>query len=699
MADRAEIFISSRQTIILNRLLEIDFPITPKDLADELDISLRTVQREIADLKPVVRVYGLKIMRQFRAGIILAGEQADKDILAEDLIEAHLQTSFSPKDRQTGIICDLLGDRNPVKIYSFSRKYHVTEATISFDLNEVEGWLNRFGLTLVRRPGLGVYIEGEDKQIRSAITAIVNEETLPEHWLAVFDLLEIGETKEQRIEEYVPSMYLELLDLDILYAVERVLTDVSKVKESLVPTGRNRISLSLHLTLAIERHKETMITELVVDPSLKKRYPTVFAIAQGVKKLLDVTLPPEELDYLILHVYGTQPDAIPGNIPSDQTSYLVRLFIEGVEEALGQSLNDPALAEGLIKHFHPALNRIRNGLSIHNPLLTQVQKDYFEIYEACRKSAAQLSEHISVTIPPEEIGYMALHIGAAVVNQEGIKGRAIVVCASGFGTSRLIVSHLKKELPGIEVVGAISSAELSEWLPSSRGVDIILSTIQLPTIKDDRLIVVSPILTERDLQKLKNHLEERRYKLTSPFSAVLPESNTMVLKTAYYGEALAQLVRTVDWVKVMAEEKSLNWLNSVISESSIVISPNRLIEAFKERERQGSFVVGSIAILHSRTDAVRALFAQIVSFENPVNWGSEEGGQQLVTTVLLMAGPPDAPREHFSFLGEWTSGLLNKKLAESLSSGDKEQAVNAVRDYLQQVYMGKLLHFSKERFL
>lgn len=195
LAEKAKIFISSRQKMIIDRLLESDFPIMPKDIAEELDISLRTCQREIAQLKPIVRTYGLKIMKQFRSGICLVGEQENKDVLTEELEKARQQTSFSPKDRQIGIVCDLLRDQTPTKMFVFSKKYYVTEATISHDLNELEEWLNHFHLTLVRKPGLGIYIVGEDKDLRAAITTVVNNSTLPENWLAVFDLLKLGKKK------------------------------------------------------------------------------------------------------------------------------------------------------------------------------------------------------------------------------------------------------------------------------------------------------------------------------------------------------------------------------------------------------------------------------------------------------------------------------------------------------------------------
>ncbi|MGE7880213.1 BglG family transcription antiterminator [Peribacillus muralis] len=695
MAKNAPIFISSRQKMIIDRLLENDFPVLPKDMAEDLDISLRTCQREIAQIKPIVRSFGLKIMKQFRSGICLVGDQAFKEILAEELKKAHQSTSFSPKDRQLGMICDLLRDQTPTKMFVFSQKYHVTEATIGHDLQELEEWLNQFHLILVRKPGLGVFVSGEDKHLRAAITAVVNNQTLPEDWLVVFDLLKLGKKEDWQIEKYIPSMYLDLLDLDILHAVGKVLTEAAERNPSLFLNERDRIGVSLHLALAVERHKDKNNDHVEADRKLIDLYPSSYFIAERLNELLDIQLPEEEMNYLILHLYGVQPNLPIELLQEEETTHLIRKFIEGVKDELNQPLTDPMLSEGLLKHFYPALNRIRNGLPIHNPLLSQIQRDYPEVYEASRKSAESLSEYLGVTIPPAEIAYMAVHVGAALINQQNLKGRVIVVCASGFGTSRLIASRLKQEIPGIQVTEVLSLNELPRWLENNWQVDAIVSTIQIPALMAERLVVVSPILSEHDVQKIKEKLKKRQSSKQMQRADDPLSEDSSLMGIARYGEAFAQLMRGLSWVEASPTNGKFVWLQAIISQSHVVISPEELIEAFKERERKGSFAIGPIGILHSRTSAVRALFVHIISLKEAMPWHAENGQKQTVDTLLLLAAPPDAPREHFPLLGELISGLLDDTLAGAISSGNKELALHAVRNHFEQAYQERILSYAK----
>ncbi|WP_285766771.1 BglG family transcription antiterminator [Peribacillus sp. SI8-4] len=692
MAEKTQLFISSRQKMIIDRLLENDFPILPKDLAEDLEISLRTCQREIAQLKPIVRSYGLKIMKQFRSGICLVGDQECKEVLAEELEKAQQSTSFSPKDRQLGIICDLLRDQTPTKMFVFSQKYHVTEATIGHDLQELEGWLNEFQLTLVRKPGLGIFISGDDKHLRAAITAVVNNQTLPENWLAVFDLLQLGK-KDWQIEKHIPSMYLDLMNLDILHAAGKVLNEAAERNPSLFSNERDRISVTLHLALAVERHKDKNDGHAEVDRKLIELYPAAFYIAERLRELLGIQLPEEEIHYLILHLYGVQPNLPLEQIQEEETTHIIKMFIDGVKAELNQPLTDPMLSEGLIKHFYPALNRIRNGLPIHNPLQSQIQRDYPDVYEASRKSAQSLTDYLGVTIPPAEIAYMALHVGAALINQQNISGRVAVVCASGFGTSRLLASRLKQEIPGIQVSEVLSVGELPGWLENDWQVDAIVSTIQIPAITEERLVIVSPILNENDVQKIKRKLKQHLSSTQWPRSDDRPPEDTSLMKIAHFGEAVAQVMRGLSWMEASPTNERLAWLHPFVARSHAVISPEGLIESFKERERKGSFAIGSIGILHSRTDAVSTLFVNILSLKEAMPWHTENGKMQSVDTLLLLAAPPDAPREHFPLLGELISGLLDDELAGAISSGNEELALIAVREHVQQAYQERILSY------
>ena len=67
--------------------------------------------------------------------------------------------------------------KNPAKIYNFTRTLKVTETTISNDLEKADEWFKKHNLNLIRKQGLGVYVEGKENHIRKAMISLIYENT------------------------------------------------------------------------------------------------------------------------------------------------------------------------------------------------------------------------------------------------------------------------------------------------------------------------------------------------------------------------------------------------------------------------------------------------------------------------------------------------------------------------------------------
>ena len=65
---------------------------------------------------------------------------------------------YSKADRQMIILLELLTINEPLKYFYFTSLFHISDATLSNDLEEVETWLDHYNLTLYRRPGMGILL-------------------------------------------------------------------------------------------------------------------------------------------------------------------------------------------------------------------------------------------------------------------------------------------------------------------------------------------------------------------------------------------------------------------------------------------------------------------------------------------------------------------------------------------------------------
>lgn len=75
---------------------------------------------------------------------------------------------------------------------------------------------------------------------------------------------------------------------------------------------------------------------------------------------------------------------------------------------------DEELIYGLCLHLKPAINRYKYDLTIKNPLLAEIKKNYQMSFDAAVIMGKYLSRHKGLDINEDEIGYLALHIGAAL---------------------------------------------------------------------------------------------------------------------------------------------------------------------------------------------------------------------------------------------------------------------------------------------
>ena len=107
--------VSSRQRAILNILLTETQAITIKDVADRVEVSTRTVHRELNDIEPLLEEYQLELIKKSGIGVVIDGNEEQKEELRLSLFN---QTSveYLPEERKLLILCQLLEATEPIKL-------------------------------------------------------------------------------------------------------------------------------------------------------------------------------------------------------------------------------------------------------------------------------------------------------------------------------------------------------------------------------------------------------------------------------------------------------------------------------------------------------------------------------------------------------------------------------------------------------
>lgn len=138
-----------------------------------------------------------------------------------------------------------------------------------------------------------------------------------------------------------------------------------------------------------------------------------------------------------------------------------------------------------------------------------------------KKAAKPLEDELKTSLPEAEIAYLAMHLGAALeednLNQRVFK--VLVACPTGIGTSKLLATQLKREFSNLEIVAVVSAVNVDYDLYKRENVEFIISTVPIENAKLP-VIVVDFMLNENDKANiihqmnisiaLKKHIEHKK---------------------------------------------------------------------------------------------------------------------------------------------------------------------------------------------
>jgi mannitol/fructose-specific phosphotransferase system IIA component (Ntr-type) len=191
-------------------------------------------------------------------------------------------------------------------------------------------------------------------------------------------------------------------------------------------------------------------------------------------------------------------------------------------------------------------------------------------------------------------------------------------------TAWLLVSRLRAEFPGVEVVEVISALEL-EGRDDLDGIDFIVSTIPVK-VRNIPSRQVNPLLGVADCRRLKDLFE---YGDDRPAPRAAPGAPAAHLADLLTASAIELGVAAHTWQEVV--EKA----GARLHKAGLVES--RFIQAMKDVIVQhGPYMViwPGVALLHAPPRGVRHLSMQLLTLRRPVRFGHAENDPVRAAFVL-----------------------------------------------------------------
>lgn len=485
---------SNRQKKMLSLLLKSDEYIKSDYIAGEIEISSKTVQREIKNINALLkklktdsiessRGKGYVIPLESKKSIqFVFNDYEDKDALIPNMQQSRIEWII----RRFAV---LSMDKKELTLEKLSDELFVSLTTLKKDMNSVKDILQKYNLQLPKSSNRGLKLKGEEKNIRQLI---VDYLVLEQSELNLDKIFSISSTDKVSVEEIV----------------------IRNIRKYHIPiTDIGFRNLIIHVEIAISRLRFQNIS-VEQKPNIieehSEEYHCAKAIAKEIETKVNLTIPKNEIVNIYLHLLGQKrmlvsEDTLKSRLETPESKLIERVIVEINEMYQLDFRKDAILKNGLLLHLESALHRIRLNMPINNELIEEIEKNYPFPMQLAKLLASSLETNFDIKIDINEVGFLTLHFCGALERANSIQSnkeiRAIVVCTTGLGTSVLLKAKLQSKINlNIKVVGVYALYQLDDI--EFTNIDIIISTVPLLKKYSISDVVITPIVSNNDIEKI-----------------------------------------------------------------------------------------------------------------------------------------------------------------------------------------------------
>lgn len=709
--------ICSRTKKILNILCNSQDYVTVKAIAGEIEVSSRTILRDLNKAEKWLQKNGYHLDKKKGTGVCLDCSSEEKGKIINLLKLESVENNYTPEEREFIILTELLRKQEPVKLFNFKLLTNVSETTISNDLDRIEEWIKSYRLKLIRKPGLGVYLKGAERDIRRASINLLYENINQKE---IFKIIQQGFSGKSARDRGTgtSNRLLGLISNETIDMLGNFIEDIEDTIGCQLADD-SFVALVVHLAIALERisngEKITIEPELLGALKETDEYIIASGLINTISQAFSIEIPEAEIGYVTMHLRGSKGRGAfySNNISMTEDFKLVSLtrkMIEAAEIKLGFYLeDDDKLLVGLVRHLEPTINRVKLGLDIRNPFVKDIKKQFTDLYNAAEVSAAVLEEHEGIKVPESEIAFIAMHLGAAVERKRKkpvTKYRIAVACTSGIGASRLLATRLNKEFDNLEIVDLISIIDFDDKSIRKMNLDFIVSTVPISESKIP-VIVVNPLLTEDHKRKIKDFIATHRVRKKNKHRV---KNNKLNLKEklAIINNYNKTILEILDNLRLINKYRFQD-INRLINDVSELLTDNtadqKLIQGdLKNREEKGSTILehNHIMLLHCRSDAVSEHKLLIILPEEPFQKRviNKSAAQIQIKVVVVMLAPLTGNPQGLEVLSEVSKLLIeNERFLQAIHSGNEEDIYYELDSYFDYFYQQKSkMQYQEEGF-
>lgn len=689
--------ITSREKAIIELIINTSGKHTALSIASSLNVSARTIQRDLRSVEKIFQKFDLSLTRNTNQGLVIGGKNEQIFRLIQHLANSG-PIDQPPQEKKLRLLLAIL-EEEFFTVQALASHLGVSSVTLTIYLEELTEWLGNFNLQLTRRRGVGVELSGTEANKRRALVHFFLQ-YFHEELIEKLFLLDKGMLSEDRILHYfIPEYLLKVNSL----------VNAAFTRSHALLADSSYLEIILHISITLQRIKNQFFMEK--DVSLQEGEVAVeFGLMKKICKELegkfDVAFLESDILYLALTLKGTKlrgTEAVPYD--SIVLAQKIKNLIQSVSDQLHVDLTkDFSLFQGLLAHMTPSLFRIKQKMDSFNPLKKEIKQKYPVLFIAVKNSVEEQFNEID-HFPDDEIAFIVLHFGSALVmKEENLSIKALVICPTGIGTSKMLVSRIKKEISEIDFISIKSIKEVTDQV-NLKAYDIIISTVRLPFMISE-YILVNPLLSDENIRTIKSFLQKNIKSITkgkqyyNHISSTTTEKNTALSTLLQEVKGVQQSIEAIidnfrvyrldNWIGL---EQILKKMLMGAEKENLLTNPDDVLISLKEREKKGGLGIPhtNLALFHARNEHVQKLIFQIAHLPNPCIVKGMDGNDVVMKNLLLMLAPTELSRREHEILSLISTNIIETEENILIFSSANEEMIykkleSIFAEYLQFNY-------------
>lgn len=477
---------NKRILAIIDDLIKGEDILSISALAEKYEVSQRTIRNDIKAVNDVLLGHKLTAL-EIRSGGMIHKAEDFEEIRSYTGMDDYYSYKLSKEERKMIAAALLVNSVGYITLSAIADILFVSRATVINDLDEIKQIIRDGNLKVISHPNKGLRVEGKESDKRWLLFQ-----------LSAFEI-------NQKINTAVPQMISVQAGDQI--TIQKIISEQEHIHKNFL-TDDAFLKLRRYLGIMVSRNMQGEY----IEPQLRlenSKYPIAQDIMKYISQYCQIKTTEDEVRYLSILLKNSRylkHKTYDSNAIKIQM--VTRQFIREISDELEVNLNDDYdFFENLSNHLSSMFSSTSESFP-ENSSVNEILEEHPEVMESVKNSISILEQYHIRAVSETEIGYIAIHICAALERKKNreIAFHVIVACHAGIGTSQLLMERLKKHF-NFQIVDIISSHEASSVEEDK--ADFIISTVPLENCKLD-YVIVSPMLSDADYIRVGNKIDAVR---------------------------------------------------------------------------------------------------------------------------------------------------------------------------------------------